>query len=147
MNSYRAVGRFAADGGAVDLALRAALRETGHLAIALVVDRRRPHHVESVEPRPVVIFYLDTPTSGAGPYASDLLDAFLSALWQAEMRREQEGYDVQGVMMKLRDHSHPRPAQSAVIHALVSVGARVGYMPGHDVGERVELIVGELDPE
>src|SRR2546428_858061 len=96
--------------------------------------------LESAEPRPVVIFYLDTPTSGAGPYASDLLDAFQAALWQTEMRREQEGSDVQGVMMKLWDHSHPGPAQSAVIYALVSVGARVGYMPGHDVGERVELI-------
>jgi len=100
--------------------------------------------LEGIEPRPVTIFYLDTPTSGANAFTSDLVDAFQSALWHAGMRGEQEGYDVQGVMMKIEPISHIRPAQQAVLDAFRSIGVQVGYMPGHDVADRVELIVGEM---
>jgi len=102
--------------------------------------------LEGVEPRPVTIFYFDTPTSGASAYASDLVDAFQSALWHAGMRGEREGYDVQGVMMKIEAISHIRPAQQAVLNAFRSIGVQVGCMLGHDVAEQVELIVGKMDP-
>jgi hypothetical protein len=108
---------------------------------------RFQEHLKGAEPQPVLIFYLDSPTAGAWPYASDLVDAFLSAGWHAGMRGEAEGYDVQGVMMKITDRPHMSGAQAAVLYALASVGMHAGLMPGRDVGKRVELVVGELDPE
>jgi hypothetical protein len=90
---------------------------------------RFQEHLQGVEPQPVLIFYLDSPTAGAWPYASDLVDAFLSAGWHAGMHGEQEGYDVQGVMMKITDRPHISGAQQPVLYALASVGMQAGLMP------------------
>jgi len=98
-----------------------------------------------VEPRPVLIIYLDTPTSRAGPYAGDLVDAFRSGIWHAGMRGEREGYEnCQGVSINIEAITHIRPAQQAVLDAFRSIGVQVTQRPGRDVGERVELIVGEM---
>lgn len=112
-------------------------------------DRVRFQKVlEGVEPRPVIIEYLATQTSLANPYASDLVDVFLSLKWQAGARGETRDFDRQGVSI-YRDGNAPIwPAQKAVMDGFQAIGVPVGTIHSGDrhVADRVELFIGELPP-
>ncbi len=89
--------------------------------------------------------YVDTPTARADPYAWRLTEVFRAAGWHVEIRGEQWGkFNYKKLMMRIEDITAIRPNQRAVLDAFQEAQIPCDLLPGHNVGDRVELIVGEM---
>ena len=102
--------------------------------------------LKNAGPHAVSIEYLDTPDSRAGAYAWALGDVFRSAVWHVEIRGVKP--DVRGkyngLLMNIEDLTHIRPTQKIVLDAFAQAGIPFSHLPGRNVADRVELIVGEM---